>query len=446
MRVLLIEDEKLTRISLGNILRKQGDEVELCETGIQGLEQIDKQTWDLVITDLRLPKTNGMDILKKVKEIQPKCAVIVITAFATIETAVESLKLGAYDYLTKPFEPDKLLQIVNHIRQFREVSMENKKLKKKIQKMSANKVIGNSVIMTKLLQTAKAVATNDYTILIQGESGTGKEVIAKYIHENSNRKKNPFVPINCAVIPETLLESELFGHEKGSFSGAIKQHIGYFERANGGTIFIDDIDDFPYPLQVKLLRVLQERELVRIGGHETIKVDVRVICATKVDLMDKVKKNEFRDDLYYRLNIIPLNLPPLKDRKEDIPGLIRHFLEKRGLPHDTLVLNADQLMKLQQYNWPGNVRELENIVERLLALSQVGALDERVFDTLKNTTELEKSPAKDYPPLVEYLAACEEEIIHWALDHSNGNISKAAEKLEIPRSTLRSKMEKLGIE
>ncbi len=445
MKILLIEDEKLTRISLGNILRKQGDDVEFCETGIQGIDQIDQQKWDLVITDLRLPKTNGMDIIRKVSEEQPKCAVIVITAFATVETAVESLKLGAYDYLTKPFEPDKLLQIVNHIRQFREVSKENKQLKKQIKKMSSNKVIGSSIVMTTILKTVKAVAMNDYTVLIQGESGTGKEVIARYLHESSFRNKKPFVPFNCAAIPETLLESELFGHEKGSFSGAIKQHIGYFERANGGTIFIDDIDDFPYPLQVKLLRVLQERELVRIGGTKTIKVDVRILCATKVDLMIKVKNQEFRNDLYYRLNIIPITLPPLRDRKEDIPGLIRHFLEKRGLNHNTLVLTAKQMEKLQHYDWPGNVRELENIVERLLALSKIGTLDESVFQTLENNIQQVKPQIKKYPPLVDYIASCEEEIIRWALEKSINNISKAADLLEIPRSTLRSKMEKLNL-
>jgi len=445
MKVLLIEDEKLTRISLGNLLRKQGDVVELCETGIEGLEKIQKQQWDLIITDLRLPKTSGMDILKKTRKIQPKCAIIVITAFATVETAVESLKLGAYDYLTKPFEPDKLLQIVNHIRQFREVSEENSKLKKQIKKLSSRKVIGNSVEMKKLLQTARAVAPNDYTILIQGESGTGKEIIARYLHEYSSRKKNTFVPINCAVIPENLLESELFGHEKGSFSGAIKQHIGYFERANGGTIFIDDIDDFPYSLQVKLLRVLQERELVRIGGTETIKVDVRIICATKVDLMEKVRQKEFRDDLYYRLNIIPLTLPPLRERKEDIPGLIRHFLEKRGLSHNALVLSAEHLEKLQNYDWPGNVRELENIVERLLALSLTSTPDESVFLSLKNPDRQHSPVQKSYPPLVEYIANCEREIIQWALNNSDANISKAADLLEIPRSTLRSKMEKLQL-
>ena len=445
MNILLIEDEKLTRISLGNLLRKQGNDVELCETGIQGLHQLNKKKWNIVITDLRLPKTSGMDILRKVREIQPHCAVIVITAFATVETAIESLKLGAYDYLTKPFEPDQLLQIINHIRQFQEVSNENKLLKNKIKKMSTHKVIGNSIVMTKLLQTAKTIALNDYTILIQGESGTGKEVLARFLHENSSRKKNSFITINCAVIPETLLESELFGHEKGSFSGAIKQHIGYFERGNGGTIFIDDIDDLPYSLQVKLLRVLQERELVRIGGSKTIKVDVRIICATKVNLLEKVKKQEFRDDLYYRLNIIPLNLPPLRERKEDIPGLIRYFLEKRGLSHNTLILNTHHLQVLQNYDWPGNVRELENIVERLLALSQVGTLNETVFDSLNNQSYNLKKETIDYPPLVEYLTNCEEKIINWALSKANNNISKAADLLQIPRSTLRSKMEKLQL-
>ncbi len=325
MKILLIEDEKITRITLTNTLRKEGYQVVNSETGRDGLDHFRREHFDVVITDLRLPKMNGLDILKAVKEISPDCFVIVITAYATVETAVEALKMGAYDYLTKPFSPDKLLSMLDHIRQLRLVMDENARLKAKLQHLEKKVIIGKSPDMRKLLETIKVVAKNDYTVLIQGESGTGKEMVARALHEYSPRREKPFVPINCAVIPESLLESELFGHEKGAFSGAIKRHIGYFERAHQGTLFIDDIDDFPLNLQVKLLRVLQEREFYRVGGSESIPVDVRIVCATKIDLQEKVRQNLFREDLYYRLNIIPLKIPPLRERKEDILPLVEHF-------------------------------------------------------------------------------------------------------------------------
>ena len=450
MKILLIEDEKITRITLTNTLRKEGYRVVNSETGKDGLEHFRRENFDVVITDLRLPKMNGLDILKAVKERSPDCFVIVITAYATVETAVEALKMGAYDYLTKPFSPDKLLSMLDHIRQLRTVMDENAQLKAKLQHLEKKVIIGKSPGMRKLLETIKVVAKNDYTVLIQGESGTGKEMVARALHEYSPRRSKPFIPINCAVIPESLLESELFGHEKGAFSGAIKRHIGYFERAHQGTIFIDDIDDFPLNLQVKLLRVLQEREFYRVGGSESIPVDVRIVCATKIDLKEKVRQNLFREDLYYRLNIIPLKIPPLRERKEDILPLVEHFFEKNGAKEKMQLLTPALLNRLMEYDWPGNVRELENIVERLIALSDIQSLQPEtllpsVSQSVPANTEVTHS-RDGYPPFVQFIETKEREIITWALRQAGQNVSRAAELLQIPRSTLRSKMAKLGME
>lgn len=446
MKILLIEDEKITRITLTNTLKKEGFDVVSCETGVEGLARIEKESFDVIVTDLRLPGMNGMDILKTVKEKYPETMVIIITAFATVETAVDALKIGAYDYLTKPFSPDKLLSTLTHIRQFHEVRNENVKLKKRLRIFENKVIVGSSPLMSKLLEKIKAVAQNDYTVLIEGESGSGKEMVARALHYYSSRVKNPFIPINCAVIPESLLESELFGHEKGAFSGAVKRHVGYFERADKGTIFIDDIDDFPLPLQVKLLRVLQEREFLRVGGIESVSVDVRIICASKIDLKEHVNKNLFREDLYYRLNIIPLRIPPLRKRKDDIPALVEHFFDKNNARDKLRLLNKNIYSRFLQYDWPGNVRELENFVERMIALSDVSSWDDEIFESLQTDypckEETVESKEKEYPSYQEYINKKEQEIIEWAMKKTDNNVSRAAELLGLPRSTLRSKMKK----
>lgn len=445
MKILLIEDEKITRITLSDTLRREGYEVVDCDNGASGLEAFEQSHFDVVLTDLRLPKTSGLDILKTVKEKRPHTSVLIMTAFATVETAVQALKLGAYDYLTKPFSPDELLSMLTHIKEMHEIRSENKQLKKRIKSFENRFLVGNAPVMRKLAETIKAVAKRDYSILIEGQSGTGKEMVARTLHKQSKRAKEAFVAVNCAAIPETLLESELFGHEKGAFSGAHKQHRGYFERANNGTLFIDDIDDFPLTLQVKLLRVLQEKECIRVGGSHAIQLNIRIICATKVDLLEQVKKNLFREDLYYRLNIIPIKLAPLAERKEDIPALVEHFLEKHGAGDQATKFSTEVYNKLIKYNWPGNVRELENVVERLIALP---ALD--VLNLLEPASVKEESSAKTAPLLDSYqnesyasfMRKKEEEIIRWALKQAGDNISKAAKILSLPRSTLRSKLEK----
>ncbi len=445
MNILIVEDERITRITLANLLKKEGHEVDSVSDGDKGLKKAGTGGYDVVITDLRLPGKGGIDILKAAREANKNCVVIVITAYASVETAVAALKLGAYDYITKPLSPEKFISLMNNVHDYFEVKVENRKLKKKLERIENRSVIGSSPPMRKLLETVRNVAAHDYTVLIQGESGTGKEVIARTLHQQSNRRDQPFIAINCATIPETLVESELFGHDKGAFSGAIQQHAGYFERAHKGTIFIDDIDDFPMHLQVKLLRVLQERQFVRVGGVETIYVDVRVICATKVDLQQLVLENRFREDLYYRLHIIPLRLPSLRERKEDIPALVNHFFEKLGAADMLARLDRSFYGYLMAYDWPGNVRQLENTIERIVATSDTGIAANLAAgtDSLANRTVSPVDTNNDrYPPYEEFMQEKEEEIIGWALERAENNVTRAAELLDLPRGTLRSKLKK----
>lgn len=446
MKVLIVEDEKITRITLANLLTKEGYDVESVEDGTKGLDCVQKKRYQVVITDLRLPGATGMDILKTALENNPGCDVIVITAYATVQTAVSALKLGAYDYITKPLSPEKILSLMKNIHQYHKVRRENRELRKRLDTIENKTLVGNSPPMRKLIETVKNVALHDYTVLIQGDSGTGKEVIAQTLHRFSRRSRKPFIAVNCATIPETLLESELFGHEKGAFSGAVRQHSGYFERANGGSLFIDDIDDFPMHLQVKLLRVLQERQFVRVGGTETISVDVRVICATKVDLQELVRRGEFREDLYYRLHIIPLYLPPLRDRLEDIPYLVNHFFKKHGADDFLPRLDRSFYDHLMQYDWPGNIRQLENTVERIIATSDLDIVRDLSGKSSHNRNHFPAgSPGApdQYPPFELYIKERENEIITWALNKTGNNVSHAAKLLELPRGTLRSKLKKM---
>lgn len=445
MKILLIEDEKITRISLTETLTDEGYEVMAAETGSEGLLLLKGHVFDVVVTDLRLPKMSGIDILKFIRQQSPETRVIVITAFATVETAIEALKQGAYDYLVKPFSPDKLLSTLNHIRQLNQIEDENKVLKSRLQRIENKIIIGSSEPIQKVKETIQAIADNDFSVLIQGESGTGKEIAARSLHFGSHRSDKPFIAVNCAAIPETLLESELFGYEKGAFTGADKQHPGYFERAGSGTIFIDDIDDLPLPLQVKLLRVLQEKEFTRVGGIKEIKLKARIICATKIDLKELVNLGKFRKDLFYRLNIIPLVIPPLRERKEDIPQLIEHFFIKYNAGEKMTVLSKDILNILSQHRWSGNVRELENTIERIIALSGMKNWEEIVLTSLSSAD----APGKEETPIPhhfdsyeEFLKEKERELFRWALDQANQNISKAAQLLNLPRSTFRSKIAK----
>jgi DNA-binding NtrC family response regulator len=444
-KLLIVEDEKITRKSLSDILSMEGYEVFSAEDGDEGLTIFKSVNPEIVITDLRLPKMNGIDVLTSILTINPACKVILITAYASIDTAIQSLKIGAYDYLTKPFSPEKLISILRNITQFQRVLTENEELKNKIQTLENKTIIGLSASMKKLIQTINQIAHNDSTVLIEGESGTGKELVARALHKASSRRTQNFVTVSVSSIPESILESELFGHEKGSFTGAIKQHIGYLERSNNGTLFIDDIDDFPLNVQVKLLRVIQERELTHIGGSENISIDVRIICATKIDLKEKVANKTFREDLFYRLNIIPLKIPPLRDRKEDIPLLVEHFFKKHHAEDKIMLLTNDIFTKLQAYQWPGNVRELENIVERMIALSFSGQIDVSVIDLDRRTKENIHGgeDLSSYASYDEYIQSKEKIILEWALARCSNSVTDAAKLLNIPRTTLTSKIARL---
>ncbi len=444
-KLLIIEDEKITRKSLADILETEGYEVYSAEDGEEGLEVFRSKSPDVVITDLRLPKLNGIEVLSTIMSVNPSCKVILITAYASVDTAIESLKLGAYDYLTKPFSPEKLISILRNINQLNSVLTENVQLKNKLDALENKSIIGVSAPMMRLVQTINQISQNDSTVLIEGESGTGKELVARALHKVSPRSSGNFVTVSVSSIPESILESELFGHEKGAFTGAIKQHIGYFERADKGTLFIDDIDDFPLNVQVKLLRVIQERELTHVGGSRSTSIDVRIICATKIDLKKKVENKTFREDLYYRLNIVPLKIPPLRERKEDIPLLVEHFFRKHRAEDKIMLLTSEIFDKLQSYHWPGNVRELENIVERMIALSFSGQIDLSVLD-LSLSARGKAFGGDDlsmYGSLEDYIQSKETMMIEWALKQCNNNITDAARLLQIPRTTLNSKIDRL---
>lgn len=443
MKLLIIEDEKISRVSLTNILSKENFEVFAAEDGEKGLEMYYSLNPTIVITDLRLPKISGLEILDKIIQHNPECKVILITAFATVETAVKALKSGAYDYLTKPFNPEKLLSILRNIREMQNVIEENEILKKRLNILENKTIVGSSLVMQKLIALVKQLSLSDSTVLIQGESGTGKEVVARAIHNWGERNKHKFIAISCSSIPESLLESELFGYEKGAFTGAVSRKIGLFESANKGTVFIDDIDDFPLAMQVKLLRVLQEKQINRIGSNEPINIDVRIIAATKVDLRKKVDENLFRKDLYYRLNIIPINLPPLRERKEDIPELIEHFFIKYNALDKIKLLTPEIYKGLMEHNWEGNVRELENIVQRIIALSYTGNITLENLNLNISNKRKTNNLQEEYPTYEEFMTSKEEEIINWALDKCNGSITAAAKLLDIPRTTLISKIERL---
>ncbi len=444
-KLLIIEDEKITRRSLSDILDTEGYQVFSAEDGEEGLKIFKEENPAIVITDLRLPKLNGIEVLSAIMSVNPACKVILITAFASVDTAIQSLKIGAYDYLTKPFSPEKLISILRNIKQLNEIISENAELKNRIDTLESKTIIGISDPMKKLVQTINQISHNDSTVLIEGESGTGKELVARALHKASSRRSEPFITVSVSSIPESLLESELFGHEKGAFTGAIKQHIGYFERANKGTLFIDDIDDFPLNVQIKLLRVIQERELTHVGGNQNVSIDVRIICATKIDLKKKVENKSFREDLYYRLNIIPIKIPPLRERKEDIPLLVEHFFRKHRAEDKIMLLTNEIFAKLQSYQWPGNVRELENIVERMIALSFSGQIDVSVIDLDRHAKGnlLGGEDLSAFRSFEEYIQSKETLIIEWALSRCSNSVTDAAKLLNIPRTTLTSKIARL---
>ena len=425
------------------------------DNAIDGLKMVKSEEYDVVVTDLRLSGMSGIDFLKEIKKHNQEIIVVIMTAYGTLESAVSAIKEGAYDYIAKPFSTDELIIKLQRALYYKNTTAEVNRLRKEIQsEFEFSNIIGKSEAMKKVLETVKSVSDRDATVLIRGESGTGKEKIAGAIHYHSIRRNGSFIRVSCAALNREILESELFGHEKGAFTGAVKTRRGRFELANGGSIFLDDVDDIPLDMQVKLLRVLQERTFERVGGEETLSVDVRIICATKKDLLEHVKEGYFREDLFYRLNVVPINIPPLRERKEDIPLLINYFLKKFVSQYEDALPDVSQevIDVLLAYNWPGNVRELENVIEHAVAFSKskgisIETLPEylrRIDNICTDLLSMDLSNKQEIN-LQDTLTEVEKKLIQWAHQKTNGNQVKMAEILGIPRTTLRNRLIKLQL-
>ncbi|MGQ9610691.1 MAG: sigma-54-dependent transcriptional regulator [bacterium] len=448
--ILVIEDEPLQLKNLSEALEKQGYNVLSSESSAKGIEIVQEKAVDLVLTDFKMPEKNGLEVLREVKQINPDISVIIITAYGDVETAVKVMKEGAFDYLTKPIEFEELDIIIKKALERKMLVSENKELRRQLAgKYRFDEIIYGSSEMEEVINTAGRAADSRASILIYGESGTGKELIAKAIHYASPRKNKPLISINCAALNENLLESELFGHEKGAFTGADKQRKGRFELADGGTIFLDEVGEIPPSIQVKLLRVLQEREFERVGGNETIRVDVRVISATNRDLESMIKKGAFREDLFYRLNVISIRIPPLRERKSDIPPLINYFITKYARENNKEVesLSKEAMDALIKYNYPGNVRELENAIERavIMARGKIITLDDLpIFMKISNDDSKQSYELKG-ETLDKIVENVERQLIAEALVKANNNQSRAAEILGISERNLRYKLKKYGM-
>ncbi len=444
--ILLIDDDDSLRRVMEFSLTEAGHTVQTAASGEDGLRLFEKGNFDAVITDITMPGMSGMEVLAKVRQRVPTIPVIIITAYGTIESAVEAMKQGAFDYITKPFNRDELRLTLEKAIKMRRLEKENVELRAEVtDRYSFESIVCSSEKMKEVLDLAGRVAASDASLLITGESGTGKELLAKGVHFNSRRANGPFVAVNCAAIPEALIESELFGHVKGSFTGAVRDKEGKFELADGGTLFLDEIGDLRIDLQAKILRALQEREVDRVGGNKPVSVDVRVIAATNKDIERAVKEGAFREDLYYRLNVITLFIPPLRERKEDIPLLTGHFLKKFNTEADVR-MDASALSVLTAYGWPGNVRELENVIERASVLKR-GLLITR--EELPEKLKKEKMGVEDLilniPEQGISLEELEKKLIIKALDKHKGNQTRAAEFLGITRPTLIYRMEKFSL-
>ena len=472
-RILVADDEESMRWVLSKALKKKGFAVDLAADGDEALKLIRSQSYDLAILDIKMPGLSGLELLDRVRELKSELLVVIMTAEASMKNAVEAMKRGAYDYITKPFDLDVIDAVVEKVNRAREMTTQVSSLKEELKEryQPEKTIIGNSPAMREVYKTIGKVAPSDVTVLIQGESGTGKELIARAIHYNSRRLGKPFIALNCAAIPKELLESELFGFEKGAFTGAVERKLGTFEQANGGTIFLDEIGDMPLDLQAKILRVLQEKEVIRTGGNQSLTVDVRIVAATNQDLEEKVNRKEFREDLFYRLNVVPIHLAPLRERGEDIPLLVDYFLEKSctELEVPRKRCTPEVLRHLASYSWPGNIRELENTIKRAVILSSdplltvadfagitprkggeraqgedlslEGIVDIKLRGSFSNMDKMESGDV--YTMVLEQV---ERPLIRFVLEKTRGNQVKAADILGINRNTLRKKIQDLGIE
>lgn len=442
MNILIVDDDEAIRDSCTQLLTKMGIEIETASDSSSGLRKIRKIVFDIVILDLKMPGIGGMQLLTKIKKINPETLVIVITGYATVDSAVEAMKKGAYDFLPKPFTPEELRIIIKRAMEKRKLLLDNLHLKKELEtSLGSDNLIGSSKEMKRVKKLIKKVGPTGSTVLITGESGTGKELVARDIHRNSQRSQMPFVTVDCSTLVENLFESELFGHVKGSFTGATVTKHGRLELANHGTVFFDEISNIGMEVQAKLLRAIQEREIIKVGSNQAVKIDIRIIAATNKDLRKAVEENSFREDLFYRLSVVPLFLPPLRERKDDIPALVEYFINKYNIKRNKTIQGvSEQTMKaLMDYQWPGNVRELENVVERAVVLTEnnyISPSDLSYYGLgIKEDTHQDKS-----------LDELEKQHIDKTLKKYNGHKKRTAEVLGIDRKTLRLKIRKYGLE
>ncbi len=446
-KILIIDDEEVIRTTLKEILEYEEIDADLAADGPEGLKLIQKQPYDVVLCDIKMPKMNGIEVLEKIIELRPEVPVVMISGHADIETAVEATKKGAYDFLEKPPDLNRLLLTLRNAIDKSDLVTETKRLKRKISK--TRKMIGKSSIMQKIHETIERVAPTDARVLITGANGTGKELVARWIHEKSTRSAGPIVEVNCAAIPSELIESELFGHEKGSFTGAYKQRIGKFEQATGGTLFLDEIGDMSLSAQAKVLRALQENKITRIGSDKQIPVDVRIVAATNKDLLHEIEQNNFREDLYHRLSVILIHVPLLRERKEDIPLIINEFLGEISADYGlkNIAVAEDAMKELMRLEWTGNVRELRNVVERLVILcgATINAQDIQDYAVPKKRKQQENSIYGQFDKFQMFKDHVEKTFILKKLEENHWNISKTAELMDIQRSHLYNKMEKYGI-
>jgi DNA-binding NtrC family response regulator len=449
--ILVIDDKESMRQMLAKTLESEGFEVDTARDGERGLDKAKEKRFDLILTDLKLPKMDGLEVLSSIKDLDPEVAVIVMTAYGTIETAVQAIKQGAFDFLTKPFDVDHLQVLIQRALENRRLLAENVLLREELaHNLGFTEIIGKSEKMKEVTRLVKKVASSDTTVLLLGESGTGKELFARAIHSLSPRKSGPYVAINCAAIPRELLENELFGSERGAYTGAVTRKMGKFEIAEKGTIFLDEIGDLDIALQAKILRVLQEKRFERLGGTKTINIDVRVIAASNFDLKKAIEKKNFREDLYYRLSVFPINIPPLRERREDISELADFFIRKYCLEmkKEKKSLSKEALSLMDKYHWPGNVRELENTIERAIILCEgKKILPEHLAIRLPSNSEIRLREGAGLKEVSQYAQAeAERAMILRVLNQTRGNKRKTAEILKIDYTTLFEKIKKYNID
>ena len=450
-RILIVDDEESFRHMLSVILIKEGYEVDTSSNGEEGLQKASASPFDQILCDIRMPRMDGLVFLREIKKTGAETTVIMMSAYGTVDTAIEAMKLGAYDYISKPFKPDEIILTLRKSEEREQLRRENQLLRKEVGKeYSFENIVSKNEKMQKMFDVIKKVSQYKSTVLISGESGTGKELVARALHYNSDRSQSPFIAVNCGAIPENLLESELFGHAKGAFTDAIRTKKGLFEEADGGTLFLDEIGELPGQLQVKLLRVLQEGEIRRIGESKPIQIDVRIVAATVKDLSKEVNEGHFREDLFYRLNVLPIHIPPLRERKEDIPLLIQHFIGKYNQTMNKNVADVDHnaMDTLMNYKWYGNVRELENTIERAIVLSEKNNIElENLpieIQNFKEEFQLEVLSEEEYS-IKKASKSLEVNLIKKALRRTKGNHTHAARLLEISHRALLYKIKEYGI-